>query len=712
MRSKYYQYDYDQLQELFSNYLISSWSYSKVTSFARNEKAFEMQSIFGLYSKSSSTTLAGNAYHHALDYYFSQKKLGKILPLPELEAAAYQYLNEIPGNKWKLQKTTPTVEDALAKATKTVTALLRNFYAEKGVYEDDIKEILHVELYCDEFLVVNGVEIPLPCHLKIDLVVLTNADRVAVVDHKSKSEYTKDDEIGLSIGVQAITYVLGYEAKYDRKVNEVWFVENKYSTNRDGSAQLAKFPIDITEDTRRLYEALLYEPLQRMLKAVSDPDYVYLINDSDNFVDKAELYDFWARTMICEVEDFNVEESKKALVANRLRKIRDSSTAMVSPTVIKNFKENASKFIQYDLSSTNMTPEQKIEHSLRTFGIQVQAAHKFYGYSSNTFLLDIGAGVKVGSIYSHRLDIANALDVANVRISPELKVYEGKSYLAIDFAKKREGVLYFNPADLVEMRIPLGKDNFGNIIVWDLLNHSTPHMLFCGATGSGKSVCAISIIEYALLAGIDHIVIFDPKYEYLRYKDVPGVSVYNDIEEIEEQMAELVEDMQDRVRLGKKRMTLVVFDEFADAVANSKKGNELKVYEEQVLGYNAQGMPRTKKVCVGELKSLEENLRILLQKGRSSGFRIAAGTQRASVKVITGDAKVNFPVQVCFRVPKEIDSKVVIDEAGAEGLAGMGDGLIKSPEYKETVRFQAYYCDPAHVITAHHDAEVNATIVQ
>jgi DNA segregation ATPase FtsK/SpoIIIE, S-DNA-T family len=697
--SKYRQYDFDQLQELFSNYIVSSWSYSKVTAFARNEKAFEMQHIFGLYSKSSSTTIGGNAYHHALEYYFSQKKAGVILGLPELEASAFQYLDDIAPNKWKLQKTTPTVEEAKEKATKIVTALLRNFYAEKGVYEDDVKEILHVELYCDEFLTVNGVDIPLPCHLKIDVVFLTHDDKVVVVDHKSKSSFTDDDEIGLSIGVQAITYVLGFEARFNRPVHEVWFVENKYSANKDKSPQLAKFPIEINDNTRRLYEALLYEPLKRMLEATSNPDYVYLINDSDNFVDKGELYDFWARTMICEVDDFNVEESKKQLVAQRLRKIRDSSSEMITPTVIKKFKENASKFITYDLSNMDLTAEQKIEHSLRTFGIQVQVAHKFYGYSSNTFLLDIGAGVKVSGIYSHRLDIANALDVANVRISPELKVYEGKSYMALDYAKKREGSLYFNPADLVGMQIPLGKDNFGNTIVWDLENHSTPHMLICGATGSGKSVCVKSVIEYCRIAGIDHIVIFDPKFEFVAYNKVPGISVYNDIEEIEEQMAEIVEDMQDRVRRGKKSTTLVIFDEFADAVANSRKGNELKVYEEQVMGYNAQGMPRTKKVHVGDLKSLEENLRILLQKGRSSGFRVVAATQRASVKVITGDAKVNFPVQVCFRVPKEIDSKVVIDEAGAEGLAGMGDGLIKSPEYKETVRFQAYYYDE-NMITA------------
>jgi len=120
-------------------------------------------------------------------------------------------------------------------------------------------------------------------------------------------------------------------------------------------------------------------------------------------------------------------------------------------------------------------------------------------------------------------------------------------------------------------------------------------------------------------------------------------------------------------------------------------GNELKNYANVHVGNDKNGFPKFKKQHVSTDKSLEENLRILLQKGRSCGFRVIAATQRASVKVITGDAKVNFPVQVCFRVQKEVDSKVVLDESGAETLQGNGDGLIKSPEYLDTIRFQAFY---------------------
>lgn len=702
--SIYKSYSKDKLEEVFSNFLISSWSYSKLTSFSRNEKAFEMQFIYGQYGKSSATTIAGQAYHFALDRFFKSFQAGERLDIAQLEILAYEHINNTPAHYWKIQKTVPTVFEAIEKCTKTTNALLKNFFGELSTYIDEIEEILDVEVYCDEFLTVNGVDIPLPCHSRIDLVAKLKNQRVVIIDHKSKDRFSDPQEMKLGIGVQAITYINCYESKTAYPIDEVWFIENKYSMNKDGSKQLNKFIVEITPDVRKLYEAILYEPLKRMISAVNDPDYVYIINDSDNFVDKAEMYDFWAKTMIAEVEDFNVDPSKKELVKKRLKKIRDASLASINPTIIKKFKENASEFIQYDLSNKDMTQEEKIEHVLRSFGVLAKVAKKFDGYSSNTYLLEVSAGQKITSVHTHKLDIANVLDVSTVRIAKDLVVNEGKSYISIESSKKRSKDLIFDPAEVNGMKIPIGKDNYGNTIYWDLANHSTPHMLICGATGSGKSVSIRSTIEFAKLACIDKVVIFDPKYEFMEYAG-SEVEVFNEISAIENEMKLLVEEMNELVKTGKTRKTLVVFDEFADAVTQGRSGKELDIMEMVEVGQYAPkkgpfgmmmpGAPKMALKKVGEHKSLEENLRILLQKGRSTGFRIISATQRASVKVITGDAKVNFPVQVCFRVPKATDSIVVIDEAGAEALAGMGDGLIKSPDYNDIVRFQAFY-KPAH----------------
>lgn len=674
--NKYSLLNHDELEELFSNYLIDSWSYSKVTTFARNEKAFEMSEIYRERSKSSTTSIAGKAYHSALELFFKNLADGVETSIVDLNELAFEHIDNVHANAWKLQKTTPTIEECKIKATKTVTSLIKNFCEEQSIYLSEIGEVLGVELHCDEWLLINGVDIPLPCHANIDLVIRTIDGKVIIIDHKSKSKFTDDDELAFVCGKQAITYIKCFESKTGLKVDEVWFIENKDSKNKDNSPQLKKFTIVLTEDTRKLYEAILYEPLKRMIEAVSDPDYIYTINDSDNLVDKAELYNFWAKTMIAEVDDFDIPENKKDLIARRQKKIRDASISSINPKTITSFREKAATFITYDLSDKNMTNSEKIEHVLRTFSISVKVAYEISGYSSNTYLLEVSAGVKIANIMKYGLDIANALNVSSVPIGKDLMVYEDKSYLFIEAPKKRTETLFWDPKFLEEEKIPIGVDNFGRTIHWDLNNHSTPHVLICGATGSGKSVSIISSVEYAKLAGVKDIIIFDPKYEFCNYEG-KGIRVYNEIEEIEEQMRLLVEEMQNRAKSRKAHIKkLIIFDEFADAVSASRSGAALKV--------KVGGLVITQ-------KSLEENLKILLQKGRSLGYRIVAATQRASVNVITGDAKVNFPVQICFRVPKEIDSKVVIDEAGAETLSGMGDGLMKSPEYINVVRFQGFF---------------------
>lgn len=681
----------EQVAEVNSNFLIDSWNYSKVTQFARNEKAFEMVHIYGERTKQAASSVAGNAYHYALQVFFQEyKDTDKALDLPTLEILAYNYIDEVPANAWKIQKTTPTIEDCKTKSIKVANLLLKNFASEfESVYLSECRRIVDVEMYVDEYLVINGVEIPIPCHALIDLVIETTDGKTVIIDHKSKQSYTSDEEMAMSIGIQAITYVNCYEEKTGIKIDEVWFVENKYSQNKDGSAQLAPMKVQMSENTRKLYEALLYEPLKRMIEAVNNPDYVYLINDSDNFVDRAELYDFWAKTMICEVEDFNVPEAKREMIARRFKKIRDTSLSIINPKVIREFKDNASKFIQYDLSSKDMTHEQKIEHVLRSFGTVVQVSHKLEGYSFDTYLLEFSAGTKIGSVQKNKLDIANALNVPDVRIGNILTVYEGRSYLGIEVEKKREKDLIWSKDDLKDMCIPIGKDNLGNVIYWDLNQNSTPHILMCGATGSGKSVCLESIVEYALESGINDVIILDPKNEFSKYKS--KLRVIKEIEEIEECLASLVDEMNKRIDYAFRKTTMVIFDEFAEAFMLSRKGNALKLYENVCVGNYANGAPKYKRECVGEIKSLQENLMSLAQKGRSSGFRICIATQRASTEIIKGDIKVNFPVQICFAVPKAVDSKVVLDETGAEILTGRGDGLIKSPLLPNVTRFQSYY---------------------
>lgn len=659
--SEYKSYTPEQLQELDSLFLISSWSYSKVMQFSRNQKAFEMLYIYNYRAKSSATTIAGQAYHYALERFFKEKKDGIELSLVDLETLVFNYIDEHPATEWKIQKTTPTIEECLKKANEVAVKLVGNFFKEMDVYLEEIEEILDVEVFFSEFLVINGVSIPMKANGKIDLVVRTTSGKIVIIDHKSKATYTDEKEIALTTGKQGVIYVKAYESMTGIKADEVWFFENKYSANKDKSPQIQVSKIQMTPDTVRLYEALVYEPLKAVLKATSDPDYCYLINDSDNFVDMAEIYEFWTKTMMGEMDGFDIEESKRELIEKRTKKIRDASLNIVNPKVVKDFQKNATKFIKYDLSTTNMTQEEKIQHVLRSFNIPVSVYKTFDGFSSNTYLLEIGAGVKVGAIQKFKLDIANQLNVANVRIPTDLTVYEGKSYLQIETSKKRERDLLWDKSELKGFKIPLGKDNMGNTIYWDLESNSAVHHLVAGSSGAGKSVYINSIMHYAIESGVREIYCFDPKMEFEDMSS-KGVNVFTEIEDIELTMQMLVEKMDDKVKSKNTSKVLIIFDEFADAVAAAGKKSELS-----------------------------NNLKRILQKGRSSGFRVLAATQRASVKVIEGDAKVNMPVITCLRVPKAIDSKVMLGEEGAELLSGSGDCLFISPDYLGTQRFQSFY---------------------
>ena len=231
--NRYAAYSREQIEELQSHYLIDSWSYSKVATFARNEKSFEKQYVYYDKEKRSVSSIAGNAYHESLRLYFtSLRQDGTEISLPEMEEAAFSYIDNVPANEWKPSKTCPTIEECRIKAFKSVSSLLRNFYGERDVYTDSVGEVLGVELTCREFLTVNGVDIPLPCNAVIDLVFRHKDGRVIIVDHKTRSRYTDEEEVAFTCGKQAVTYLLAYEAKEGITAEEVWFVENKESKNR------------------------------------------------------------------------------------------------------------------------------------------------------------------------------------------------------------------------------------------------------------------------------------------------------------------------------------------------------------------------------------------------------------------------------------------------------------------------------------------------
>lgn len=678
-----------ELESHLNDFPFRSWSISKVSQFTRNEKEFERVYLYQNYNESleSASRMAGTMYDECCNHIAIAIMQGNPIPtIEELTLVGIAKMEEVPPNKWKVPPT-KTLEKVIAETSRRFTIALDSLFAEMSSIFGDVKEIITLQGYYDQeaheyrslraWIQLFGRDIPLPYSFRPDMVYINHEDELVIIDNKCVYQYTQENKINWKYGNQAIGYTLGIEAlvrqgefdewvkKYPKMkegVKHFYFLENKNSKNSDGSNQIRRIEIDITPENRRYYEWRLYEPTMKMLNAITDPNYIYVINESDMWADINQLENFWIETQV---------ESIDAIVQEPSDVERGSYTskpiAGIPVSTIKQFKEKNSYFLTHN-SMDNLTPQERLKARLAMLKVNAEVAHTIESHSVNTYLMTVPPNQPIRAIYTKDMDIAHALGVDKVRISKELVMYEKKPYLAIEVGQEPANALVMPEGEL-DNKIYLGIDTLNEPVTWNASSPTTPHMLVCGSTGSGKTNFIRGVLkEYRRVFPDAEVIIFDPKYEF---EAEPNVFVANEIDEIEHQMRVLVAEMNERMRNKKVkyRRKLIIFDEFADAIDSSTPKGELE-----------EGQ-----------KTLAELNKMLLQKSRSAGFNFIEATQRASAKIVGGDVKVNLPVQVCFRVPKAVDSQVVIDEEGAEKLIGNGDGLLRSPNHDSPIRFQSFY---------------------
>lgn len=726
--NKYAELSPDELQKHLEGFLIDHWSVSSVAAFTSNEKAFERKYIFKDYDKEKSlASHIGDVYHHALMEFFrhyqgSKERLG----YDSLLQIAHSKLDQIGADEWKPQKLLTIVEQQL-EALQRVNFMIENFLAEFDSYENEIQEVLFVETSFKEFVTINDIDVPVPLKFRPDLVFITKCGELAVLDHKGKRSYTEEKDIIMKYSNQAIGYKLGIDVAIQRfediirryplaaeGVKKFYFYENKYTANRGGDRQIKQIPMDLAQHGQ-LFEQILFEGLFRMMEAVQNPDYVYLMNPHDYFEPGDKVIEFWIKTHVEGLEGFpNLDPHQIKLLKQRRSSIRRSALTGVPKAIIKAFS-NPKDFVSLNQEDMdNLTIPEKIEHRLRTFNYPVKVEHTVEGYSCDTYLLQVAAGLKTSQIYGYRMDIANVIGVRDIRIAPSLVEYNGRAYVAIEVNRTKTTSLGLDGGDIPSGNVfPLGKDNYGHVMSWSTDNPSTPHLMIAGASGSGKSVTIQTIIEVAKHKGIK-VAILDPKFEFLDYK-AKGYKVINELADIEAFMEEKVKEMDHIFRTrGAHGATsdkqLIIFDEAADCFARQSKERRVfvdrdgviveapsKKIEDAVDRVEAEELraqwgayATAKKVVDPSFKTLEENTLILAQKARSAGIHLVLAAQRFSVKVLTGDAKANFSTRLCLTVASGVDSKVMLDQEGAEKLNGKGDALLTSPEHPEPVRLQCF----------------------
>lgn len=342
----------------------------------------------------------------------------------------------------------------------------------------------------------------------------------------------------------------------------------------------------------------------------------------------------------------------------------------------------------------------KLQNTLESFGVHVTVTNVSCGPTVTRYELQPEQGVKVKSITSLADDIKLNLAAPEVRIEAPIP---GKSAVGIEVPNKENYIVTFR--ELIESRefkhhpsdlaFAVGRDIAGQIIVTDIAK--MPHMLIAGATGSGKSVCINTLIMSILYKSKPadvRMIMIDPKVVELNvYNGIPHllIPVVTDPKKAAAALNWAVMEMTDR------------YKKFADLGVRDLKGYNEKV-KTMTDDENHKKLPQII-IIIDELADLmmvapsevEDSICRLAQMARAAGIHLIIATQRPSVNVITGLIKANIPSRIAFAVSSAVDSRTIIDSAGAEKLLGKGDMLFFPSGYPKPVRIQGSYVSEKEV---------------
>ena len=344
---------------------------------------------------------------------------------------------------------------------------------------------------------------------------------------------------------------------------------------------------------------------------------------------------------------------------------------------------------------------QKLEQTLRNFGVGVHVTNASCGPSVTRYELQPDQGVKVSRIVGLADDIKLNLAVADLRIEAPIP---GKAAVGIEVPNNENTAVMLR--DLLEsaefrnssspISFAVGKDIAGKVVVADIAK--MPHLLVAGATGSGKSVCINTLIMSIIYkADPDEVklILVDPKVVELSvYNGIPHlmIPVVTDPKKAAGALNWAVAEMEKRYKL------------FAEYNVRDLKGFNAKVEKGETGEEIKKKLPQIV-IIIDELADLmmvapgevEGAICRLAQLARAAGLHLILATQRPSVNVITGLIKANMPSRIAFSVSSGVDSRTIIDMNGAEKLLGKGDMLFYPSGYPKPVRVQGSFVSDKEV---------------
>ncbi len=400
--------------------------------------------------------------------------------------------------------------------------------------------------------------------------------------------------------------------------------------------------------------------------------------------------------------------------------------------MLANIDESAAGANHYELPSIDLLMESEgfdftqqeqdvrekakvLETTFSHFGFKVRVVEIQTGPVIAQFEIELEAGLRLSKITSLADDLAIALRVPSVRIVAPIP---GKNTVGVEVPNEVRQLVrlreVIEEADdgMQKMRIPifLGKDVSGNPMVVDLA--SLPHLLIAGRTGTGKSVCLNSMIISILMTRRPdevRMLMIDPKMvELSPYRQLPHLMhpVVTDMRKAEAILGWAVEKMEERyqylARAGVRHVTS--YNQLGEEELRERMQPEDDAEWEMIpkhMPFIVIVADEMADLMMTSAKEVESHIIRLAQKSRAVGIHLVLATQKPTVDVITGLIKSNLPARIAFQVASRVDSRVVLDEMGADRLLGNGDMLFLWPGTSTLIRGQGTYLS---------DEEINRVI--
>jgi S-DNA-T family DNA segregation ATPase FtsK/SpoIIIE len=370
----------------------------------------------------------------------------------------------------------------------------------------------------------------------------------------------------------------------------------------------------------------------------------------------------------------------------------------------------------YDAHAASIREKgRQLEKTIAEFGHKVRVVQIDTGPVITQYEIALEAGLRVGKIHALADDMAIALKAPAVRVVAPLP---NRDTVGVEVpndqraAVRLKEVIQGAKAKIAKMRIPLflGKDVKGNPIAYDLSD--MPHLLIAGRTGTGKSVCLNSIILSILMTRRPDevkMLMIDPKMvELSQYRRIPHLMhpVVTDMKKAEAMLAWAVDKMEERydilARAGVRHVS--TYNQLgADEIFARLKpvDDEEKARIPTHMPYIVILADEMADLMMTAPREVEGHIIRLAQKSRAVGIHLIVATQKPTVDVVTGLIKSNLPARIAFQVSSRSDSRVVLDEMGAEKLLGHGDMLFLVPGTSHLVRAQGTYAS---------DKEINSVV--